>query len=210
MIERPNRETRSDRRRRERETGWSIEWQNDTKFLTLFVNPGVAFMDCVWLQSVIIRLLVLFQHRDRISEFVQANSARGNLLPEWYVVAVHDHLRTSDMRPLIKKFQEAFATYLSEETVHDLNFMANTRNALGHAYIQAGQHIDRGTQSGARLRYAPRNIKAFGEASEDDFVELEIVADMRWMEAHHTKVFRLFGVIENIATSLGVPSGMIY
>ena len=48
-------------------------WQDDRKFLSLFYNPGAAFMDCIWLQSAIIRLIVLHENQEQIPEFVKAN-----------------------------------------------------------------------------------------------------------------------------------------
>ena len=158
MAGQPHRENRAARRRRERETKWTKSWQDERKFFSLFLAPGVAFMDCVWLQSVIIRILVLHENRERIQEFVQANGARGGMLPNWYVEALHEYLRTTDMSPAVKKFREAFGEYLSDQTVYDLDAIAFTRNAIGHSYIAAGQHIDQGTRSAATLRYAPRNI----------------------------------------------------
>ena len=167
-------------------------------------------MDCIWLQSAIIRLLVLHENQDRIPEFVQANGVRGGFLPDWYVEALHEYLRTTDMRPAIKKFREAFADRLSDQTVRDLDDIARTRNAIGHSYIAAGQHIDRGNQSAAILRYAPRNVREFGEATDDALVEMAIEADEQWMSVHAGMMRRLFAVCEKIAESLGVPEGMIY
>lgn len=210
MDEQPNRENRAARRRRERETKWTKGWQDERKLLSLFFNPGVAFMDCVWLQSAIIRLLVLNEHQERIQEFVKANGVRGGLLPGWYVEALHEYLRTTDMRPAIKRFREAFGDHLSDQTVCDLEAIAFTRNAIGHSYIAAGQHIDPATQSAAILRYAPRNISGLGEHAEDVLQEWGIEADEQWMVVHQARMDRLFGVCEAIAGRLGVPDGMVY
>ena len=210
MARQPNRENRAARRRRERETKWSKGWQDDRKFLSLFFNPGVAFMDCIWLQSAIIRLLVLHENQERIQEFVKANGVRGGLLPDWYVEALHDYLRTTDMRPAIKRFREAFGGHLSSQTVQDLDNVARTRNAIGHSYIEAGQHVDRGTQAAAILRYAPRNVREFDEDTEDVLREIAIEADERWMAVHQARMVRLFKVCEAIARRLGVPDGMVY
>ena len=210
MARQPNRENRASRRRRERETKWTKGWQDDRKFLSLFLNPGLAFMDCIWVQSAIIRLLVLHENQDRIPEFVKANGVRGGFLPDWYVESLHEYLRTTDMRPAIKKFREAFADRLSDQTVRDLDDIARTRNAIGHSYIAAGQHIDMGSQSAAILRYAPRNVREFGEETDDALVEIAIKADEQWMSVHADMTSRLFAVCETIAESLGVPDGMIY
>ena len=210
MARQPDRDNRAARRRRERETKWTKGWQDDRKFLSLFFNPGVAFMDCIWLQSAIIRLLVLHENQERIQEFVKANGVRGGLLPGWYVEALHDYLRTTDMRPAIKKFRGAFGDRLSSQTVQDLDNIARTRNAIGHSYIEAGQHVDRGTQTVATLRYAPRNVREFDEDTEDVLREIAIEADERWMAVHQARMDRLFGVCEAIAGRLGVPDGMVY
>ena len=210
MTGEPHQENRSARRRRERETRWTKGWQDDRKFVSLFYNPGVAFMDCIWLQSAIIRLLVLFENREQIQEFVGTNGVRGGLLPEWYVEALHEYLRTTDMRPAIKKFREVFGNDLSDQTVYDLDAIAFTRNAIGHSYITAGQHIDRGTRSAATLRHAPRNVNDFDEDPADVLKEWAIEADEQWMSVHHARVDRLFLVCEAIAKGLGVPGGMIY
>ena len=210
MAVQPHRENRSARRRKERETKWTKGWQDDRKFLSLFYNPGAVFMDCIWLQSAIIRLLVLHENQEQIPEFVKANGVRGGLLPDWYVEALHEYLRTTDMRPAIKKFREAFSDYLSDQTVYDLDAIAFTRNAIGHSYIAAGQHIDRGTRSAATLRYAPRNVSDFDEDTEDVLKEWAIEADEQWMSVHHARMGRLFLVCEAIAERLGVPAGMVY
>ena len=210
MVEQPNRENRAARRRRERGTKWTKGWQDERKLLSLFFNPGVAFMDCIWLQSAIIRLLVLKQNQERIQEFVKANGVRGSLLPNWYVEALHEYLRTTDMRPAIKIFREAFGDHLSGQTVHDLDAIAFTRNAIGHSYIAAGQHIDPATQSAAILRYAPRNVCDLGEHAEDVLQEWAIEADEQWMAVHDARMDRLFRVCEAIAGRLGVPDGMVY
>ena len=209
MARQPNRENRAARRRRERETKWTKGWQDDRKFLSLFFNPGVAFMDCIWLQSAIIRLLVLHENQERIQEFVKANGVRGGLLPDWYVEALHEYLRTTDMNPAIKKFREAFGDHLSAQTAYDLEAIAFTRNAIGHSYIAAGQHIDPSIRSAAILRYAPRNVSGLGEGAEDVLQEWAIEADERWMAVHNARTSRLFAVCEAIAESLGVPGGMI-
>ena len=108
-------------------------------------------------------------------------------------------------------FREAFADDLSEQTISDLDRIARTRNAIGHSYIAAGQHINRGTQSAAILRYAPRNISQFfDEETVPVMQELAIEADERWMAVHSAMVGRVFQVCESIAERLGVPSGMIY
>ena len=114
------------------------------------------------------------------------------------------------MRPAIKKFQVAFSDCLSDQTVRDLDDIARTRNAIGHSYIAAGQHINRETQSAAVLRYAPRNIKEFKEDTEDPLMEIAIEADERWMSVHQARMRRLFHVCEAIAARLSVPTGMIY
>ena len=131
MAGQPTRESRTARRRRAKETNWTRGWQDERKFLSLFYNPGVAFMDCIWLQSAIIRLLVLHENQERIQEFVKANGVRGGLLPNWYVEALHEYLRTTDMSPAIKKFREAFSNYLSDQTVYDLDAISFTRNSVG-------------------------------------------------------------------------------
>ena len=178
--------------------------------LSLFFNPGIAFMDCIWLHSAIIRLLVLHEYQERIQDFVEANSIRRSILPDWYVEALHGHLRTTDMRPGIKKFREAFGGLLSDQTNHDLEAIAFTRNAIGHSYIAAGQHIYPETQSAAILRYAPRNFSGLGEDSDVLLQEWEIEADEQWMESHEARMNRLFAVFEEIARNLGVPEGMVY
>ena len=142
MVRQPNRENRAARRRRERESKRTQGWQDERKFMSLFLNPGVAFMDCIWLQSAIIRLLVLHENQERIQEFVEANGVRGGRLPDWYVDALHGYLRTTDMRPAIRRFREAFGDWLSDQTVRDLDDIVRTRNAIGHSYIDAGQHIN--------------------------------------------------------------------
>ena len=198
---------------RERETKWTKGWQDERKFQSLFFNPGIAFMDCIWMQSAIIRLLVLHENqenKERTQEFVEANSVRGRILPDWYVEVLHKYLRRTDMRPAIKKFREAFGDRLSDQTIHDLEAIAFTRNAIGHSYIIAGQHIDPATQSAAILRHAPRNISSFGEDTEDILQEWTIEADERWMATHKARMDRLFAVCEAIAESLGVPGGMVY
>ena len=210
MARQPNRENRAARRRRERESKRTKGWQDERKFFSLFLNPGVAFMDCIWLQSAIIRLLVLHENPERIQEFVEANGVRGGLLPDWYVEALHRYLRTTDMRPAINRFREAFGDCLSEQTVQDLDDIARTRNAIGHSYIAAGQHINPATQSTAILRYAPRNIREFKKDAEDTLVEIAIEADEQWMSVHHARMTRLFQVCEATAERLGVPNGMIY
>ena len=178
--------------------------------MSLFFNPGVAFMDCIWLQSAIIRLLVLHENQERIQEFVDANGVRGGILPRWYVESLHEYLRTTDMRPAIKKFREAFDDHLSDQTVYGLEAIAFTRNEIGHSYIAAGQHLDPGTQSAAILRYAPRNVGEFKDDSEDVLQEWAIEADEQWMAGHHARMERLFTVCEAIAERLGVPDRMVY
>ena len=210
MARQPNRENRAARRRRERETKWTKDWQDERKMLSLFFNPGIAFMDCIWIQSAIIRLLVLYENRERIQEFVKENGVRDGLLPDWYIEALHTYLRDTDLRPAIKKFREAFGDCLSDQTVRDLDDIARTRNAIGHSYIVAGQHIDPATRSAGILRYAPRNIKEFKESAGDVPIEIGIEADERWMSIHQARVGRLFVVCEAIAARLGVPDGMIY
>ena len=189
---------------------WTKDWQDERKFLSLFYNPGVAFMDCIWLQSAIIRLLVLHENQERSQEFVEANSVRGRLLPDWYVEALHEYLRRTDMGPAIKKFQEAFGDCLTDQILYDLEAVAFTRNAIGHSYIAAGQHIDRGTQTVATLRYAPRNVGGFEEDTEDILQEWAIEADERWMSIHNARMARLFAVCEAIAVRLNVPIRMVY
>ena len=190
---------------------WTKDWQDQTKYWTLFANPVVAFMDCIWVQSAIIRLLILHEKREHIQEFVEENRKRGGRLPDWYLSALHKRLRTTDMRPCVKQFREAFGDYLSDRTLRDLGNIARTRNAISHSYIAAGQHIERGTQSAAFLRYAPRNIdEYFNEDTDLTLRELAIEADQRWMSIHGAMVGRVFQVCESIAESLGVPGGMIY
>ena len=201
MVRQPNRKNRAARRRRERESKRTKGWQDERKFFSLFLNPGLAFMDCIWLQSAIIRLLVLHENQERIQEFVKANGVRGGLLPEWYVEALHRYLRTTDMRPAIKRFREAFGDCLSDQTVQDLDDIARTRNAIGHSYIAAGQHIDPETQSAAILRYAPSNFREFKKDAEDTLVEIAIEADEQWMSVHHARVTRLFLMCEPLPTA---------
>ena len=210
MVSQPNLENRPARRRRERETKWTKGWQGDRKFMSLFFNPGLAFMDCVWLQSAMIRLLVLHANQERIQEFVEANGVRGSTLPRWYIEALHEYLRSTDMGPAIKKFREAFRDFLPEQTVHDLEAIAFTRNAIGHSYIAAGQHINRRTRSAAILRYAPRNVGEFEDDVGDVLQEWVIEAGERWMSIHQARMDRLFAVCEAVARSLNVPDGMVY
>ena len=131
-------------------------------------------------------------------------------MPNWYVEALHKHLRTTDMRPAVKKFREAFGEYLSDQAIYDLDAIAFTRNAIGHSYIAAGQHIDRGTRSAATLRYAPRNISDFDEDTEEVLREWAIEADEKWMSVHQARMNRLFQMCEAVAEHLSVPSEMVY
>ena len=210
MVSQPNRENGAARRRREKETKWTKGWQDERKFLSLFFNPGLAFMDCIWLQSAIIRLLVLHANQERIQEFVEANGVRGDTLPRWYIEALHEYLRTTDMGPAIKKFSEAFRDFISEQTVYDLDAIAFTRNAIGHSYMAAGQYIDRRTRSAAILRYSPRNVGELGDDVEDVLQEWVIEADERWMSIHQARMDRMFAVCEAVAQSLDIPGGMVH
>ena len=210
MAGRQERDSGAAGRQGEGDDKWTKDWQDERKLRTLFFNPGVAFMDCIWAQSAIIRLLVLHENQERIQEFVRSNSNRGSMLPNWYVETLHEHLRTTDMRPAIKKFQQKFGDRLSDQTTQDLEAIAFTRNAIGHSYIAAGQHVDAATQSAAILRYAPRNFRDFDEHADSELQEWGIEADEQWMEYHQARIGRLFLVCEAIAESLGVPGGMVY
>ena len=210
MVEEHNLEGRTPWQRREQEAEWSKDWQDERKFFSLFWNPGIAFMDCVWPQSTIIRLLIFNENRERIQEFVESNGQRDGQLPEWFVTALHEHLRTTDMRPSIRKFRQTFRCFISEQTAYDLKAIAFTRNAIGHSYIATGQHLDRRTRFAAFLRYAPRHDGGFAEDTEDILKEWTITADENWMAAHSARVMRIFRVCENIAERLGIPGGMIY
>lgn len=210
MVERPNRRNRVYRRQKADNPGWTKEWQDEVKFTTLFLNPGIAFMDCQWLQSAMTKLLVLSDNPSGIKEYVDANGTRGGRLPAWFVESLASHLRKGDMRPIIKGFREKFGEYLSEQVLHDLRQIAFTRNAIGHCYISAGRHIDRDIRTSAPLIYYPRDTREFPQDRDPALKGWAIEADSEWMSTHDARLVRIFEICEVIAEDLGIPGHMVY
>ena len=210
MDTNPKRLNRAERRRKARNTKWTKKWQDDRKYLTLFRNPGIAFMDCLWLQSAMVRLLVLNDNKERIPEYVEENSKRGGRLPEWFISARHKYLRKGDLGPVVQAFQTVFREYVSARLVQDLKAVVFTRNAIGHCYVAAGHHLDPEVNVEAPLMYFPRHSKDFDESVPPLLKGWVIEADERWMSSHQERMFRLFHTCELIADSIGLPDGMVY